>query len=218
MIPGVRQKIYKVSLDHYVVVVQLLSSVCLFVTPWSAAHQAPLSFTISWNLLKLIFIELVMPFNHLILCRLLLLPSIFLSIRIFSNDLAFHIRWQKYWNFSFSISPSNEQAGLLSFRIDWFDFFAVQGTLESLLQHHNLKASILWLLAFFMEQFSHPYIVTRKTIALTMQTFVSKVMSLLFNMLSSFVIAFLPRSKHFPISWLQSERMAEIQKSNNPKC
>ena len=125
MIPGVRQKIYKVSLDHYVVVVQLLSSVCLFVTPWSAAHQAPLSFTISWSLLKLIFIELVMPFNHLILCRLLLLPSIFLSIRIFSNDLAFHIRWQKYWNFSFSISPSNEQAGLLSFRIDWFDFLAV---------------------------------------------------------------------------------------------
>ena len=125
MIPGVRQKIYKVSLEHYVVVVQLLSHVRLFATPWTAARQASLSFTISWSLLKLIFMELVMPFNHLILGHLLLLPSIFLSIRVFSDDLALHIRWPKYWNFSFSISPSNEQAGLISFRIDLFDFLAV---------------------------------------------------------------------------------------------
>ena len=144
MIQGVRQKIYKVSLGHYVVVVQLLSHVHLFATPWTAARQAPLSFTISWSLLKFIFIELVMPFNHLILCHLLLLPSIFLSIRIFSNDLALHIRWPKYWNFSFSISPSNEQAGLNSFKIDWFDFLAVQENLKSLLQHHSLKVLILW--------------------------------------------------------------------------
>ena len=150
MIPGVRQKIYKVSLEHYVVVVQLLSHVCLFATPWTAAHQASLSFTISWSLLKLIFMELVMPFNHLILCHLLLLPSIFLSIRVFSNDLALHIRWPKYWNFSFSISPSNEQAGLISFRIDLFDFLAVQETLKSLLQHHSLKVLILWHSPFSM--------------------------------------------------------------------
>ena len=130
--------------------VQSLSHVCLFATPWTAAHQASLSFTISWSLLKLIFMELVMPFNHLILCHLLLLPSIFLSIRVFSNDLALHIRWPKYWNFSFSISPSNEQAGLISFRIDLFDFLAVQETLKSLLQHHSLKVLILWHSPFSM--------------------------------------------------------------------
>ena len=175
-----------------------------FVTPWTAAHQAPLSITISWSLLKRMFIESVMPSNHLILCRLLLLlPSIFPSTRIFSNELALHIRWPEYWSFSFSISPSNEHSGLLSFRIDWFDL-AVRGTLKSLLQHHGLKASILRHSAFFMIQLSHPYLTTGKTIALTIQMFVSKMMPLLFNMLSWFVIAFLPRSKCLLILWLQS--------------
>ena len=136
------------------------------------------------------------PSNHLILCHPLLLPpSIFPSIRVFSNESALCIRWPKYWSFSFSISPSNEYSGLISFRIDWFDLLAVQQTLKCLLQHHNLKASILWCSAFFMVQLSHPYMTTGKIIAWTIQTFVSKVMSLLFNMLSRFVIVFLPRSK-----------------------
>ena len=145
-----------------------------------------------------------MPSNHLIPCRpLLLLSSIFPSIRVFSNESAFHIRWPKYWSFSFSISLSSEYSGLISFRIDWFDLLAVQGTLKSFLQHHSSKASVLWRLAFFMVQLSHPYMTTGKTIALTRWIFVGKVMSLLFNMLFRFVMAFLPRSKHLLISWLQ---------------
>ena len=146
-----------------------------------------------------------MPSNHLILCHpLLLLPSIFPSIRVFSNESVLHIRWPKYWSFSFSISPSNEHSGLISFRMDWLDLLAVEGTLESLLQHHSSKASILQLSAFFTVQLSHPYMTTGKTIALTRQTFVGKVMSLLFDMLSRLVITFLPRSKRLLISWLQS--------------
>ena len=146
-----------------------------------------------------------MPSNHLILCYpLLLLPSIFPSIRIFSKEAALHIRWPKCWSFSFSISPSNEHPGLISFRMDWLDLLAVQGTLKSLLQHHSSKASNLWHSAFFIVQLSHRYMTIGKTIALTRQTFVEKVMSLLLNMLSSLVITFLPRSKHLLISWLQS--------------
>ena len=146
-----------------------------------------------------------MPSNHLILsCPLLLLPSIFPSIRVISNESALHIRWPKYWSFSFNISPSKEHSWLISFRMDWLDLFAVQGTLKSLLHHHSSKASILQCSAFFIVQLSHPYMTTGKIIALTRQTFVGKVMSLLFNMLSRFVIAFLLRNKHLLISWLQS--------------
>ena len=146
-------------------------------------------------------IDLVMPYNHLILCfPLLLLPSIFPSIRVFSNELALHIRWPEYWSFSFSISPSNEYSGLISFRMDWLYLLAVQGTLKSLLQHHSLKASVLQCSAFFMVQLSHLYMIAGKTTALTIQTFVSKVMSLPFNTLSRFVIAFLLRSSHLLIS------------------
>ena len=142
-------------------------------------------------------IEAVMPSSHLILCRpLLLLPSIFPSIRVFSNESALHIRWPKYWSFNFSISPSNEHSGLIAFRMDWLDLLAVQGTLKSLLQHHSSKVSIVQCSAFFIVQLSHPYMPTGKTIALTRWTFVDKVMSLLFNMLSRLVITFLPRSKH----------------------
>ena len=147
--------------------------------------------------------ESVMPSSHLILCRpLLLLPSIFPSIRVFSSELVLHIRWPKYWSFSVSISPSNEYSGLISFRMDWLELLAVQGTLKSLLQHHSSKASILQLSAFFIVQLSHPYMTTGKTIALSRRTFVGKVMSLLFNMLSRLVITFLPRSKRLLISWL----------------
>ena len=157
----------------------------------------------NWSLLKLMSIKSVMPSNHLILCRpLLLLRSIFPSIRVFSNESVCRIRWPKYW--SFSISPSNEYSGRISFRIYWFDILAVQRTLKSLLQHHSSKSSILWPTAFFMVQRSHPYMTTGKTIALTRQTFVGQVMSLLFNMLSRFLIAFLPRSNHPLISWLES--------------
>ena len=185
--------------------VQSLSLVRLFVTPWTAAHQASLSISNSQNLPKFMSIESVMPSNYLILCcPLLLLPSIFTSIRVFSNESALRIRWPKYWSFSFSISPSNEYSGLISFRIDCFDLFAVPGTLKSLLQHHSSKASILWHSVFFIVQLSHPYMTTGKTIALTRWTFVGKVMPLLFNMLSRWVIAFLPRSKHLLILWLQS--------------
>ena len=146
-----------------------------------------------------------MPSKHLILCHpLLLLPSIFPSIRVFSNESVLHIRWPKYWTFSVSISPSNEYSELISFGIDWFDLLAVQGTLKSLLQHHSSEASILWCSAFFIVQLSHPYMTTGKTIALTRWTSVGKVMFLLFNMLSRLVIAFLPRSKHLLILWLQS--------------
>ena len=147
------------------------------VTPWTAARQASLSITNSQSLPKLMSIELVMPSSHLILCRpLLLLPSIFPSIRIFSNESVLHIRWPKYWSFSFSISPSSEHSGLISFRMDWLDLLAVQGTLKSLLQLHSPKTSILWHSAFFIVQLSHPHMTTGKTIALTRQTFVSKVM------------------------------------------
>ena len=185
--------------------VQSLSHVWLFVTPWTAACQSSLAITNSQNLLKLMFIKLVMPSNHLILCRpLLLLPSIFPSIRVFSNESALRIRWPNYWSFSFNISPSNEYSGLISFRMDWLDLLAVQGTLKSLLQHHSSKTSILLHSAFFIVQLSHPYMTTGKTIALTRRTFVGKVTSLLFNMLSRLVIIFLPRSKHLLISWLQS--------------
>ena len=145
----------------------------------------------------------VMPSNHLIPCHPLFLPpSIFPSIRVFTNESALHIRWPKYWSFSFNVSPSNEYSGLVSFRMDWLDLLAVQGTLKSLLQHHSSKASVLWHSAFFIVQLSHPYMTTGKTIALTRRTFVDKVMSLFFNMLSRFVITFLPRSKHLLISWL----------------
>ena len=177
--------------------VQSLIGVWLFATPRTAAHQASLSITNSWSLLKLISVESVMPSNHFILCRpLLLLPSIFPSIRVFSKESVLCIRWPKYWNFIFSISPSNEHSGLISFRMDWLELLAVQGTLKSLLHHHSAKASILQGSAFFIVQLSHSYITTGKTIALTRQTFVSKVMFLLFNMLSRLVITFLPRSKH----------------------
>ena len=169
--------------------------------PMTTAHQASLSITNSWSLPKLRSIESVMPSNHLILCRPILLPSIFPSIRVFSNESALHIRWPKYWSFSFSISPSNEYLGLISFRMDWLDLLAVQGTLKSLFQHHSSKASILWRSAFFTVQLSHPYMTTGKTIALTRRTFVDKIMSLLFNMLSRF-ITFLPGSKRLLISWL----------------
>ena len=180
--------------------VQSLSLVQLFLTPWTSAHQASLSITNSRSSRKLISIELVMPYNLLILCHPLLLPpSIFPSIRVFSNESVLHIKWPKYWSFSFNINPSNEHSGLISFRMDWFDLLAVQGTLESLLQHHSSKASILWCPALFIVQLSHPYMTTGETIALTRWTFVGKVLSLLFNMLSRLVITFLPRSKHlFP--------------------
>ena len=187
------------------VVVQSPSHVPLFVTPWTAAHQASLSITNSWSLLKLTSIKLGMPSNHLILCRpLLLLHSVFPSIRVFSDESVLHIRWPKYWNFSFSINPSNEYSGLISFRMDWLALLAVQGTLKSLLQHHSSKASILWRSAFFIFQLSHPYMTTGKTIALTRWTFVGTVMSLLFNMPSRLIITFLPRSERLLISWLQS--------------
>ena len=171
------------------------SRVRLFATPWTTARQASQSFTISWSLLKVMSIESVMPSNHLILCRpLLLLPSIFPSIRVFSNESVLCIRWTKYWSFSLSISPSNEHSGPLgwtfriSFRMDWLDLLAVQGTLKSLPQYHSSKASILRCSAFFTVQLSHPYMTTGKTIALTRRTFVGKVMSLLFNMLSRLVM------------------------------
>ena len=163
-------------------------------------HQASLSFTFSHSLCKLTSIELMMPSNHLILCHSLLrLPSTFSSIRVFSSDLALHSRWPKYWSFSFSISSSSEHSGLTSIMVDWFDLLAVQGTLKSLLQHCSLKALILWRLAFFVAQLSHPYMTTGKTEALTIWNLCSRVMSLLLNMLSMFVIAFLPRSKRLLI-------------------
>ena len=165
----------------HIISIQWLSHVQLFGIPWTAAHQASLSISSSWNLLKLMSIKVVMPSNHLVLCRpLLLLTSIFASIGVFSSESVLCIGWPKYWSFSFSISPSNEYSGLISFRTDWFDLLAVQGTLKSLLQHHSSKASIPWHLAFFMIQLSQAYMTTGKTIALTTHTFVSKVMSLIF--------------------------------------
>jgi len=201
---------------------KLLSHIRLLATPWTAAYQAPppMGFsrqeywsgvplpsliTNSQSLPKPMSIELVMPSNHLILCcPLLLPPSIFPSIRVFSNESVLHVRWPKYWSFSIYISHSNEHSGLISFRMDWLGLLAVQGTLKSLLQHHGSKASILRCLAFFIVQLSHPYTATGKTIALMRWTFVDKVMSLLFNMLSRLVITFLPRSKRLLISWLQA--------------
>ena len=166
----------KIFLRAFFSSVHSLSRVQLFATPWITAHQAPLSFTISWSLLKLMFIELVMPFNHLIL-----LPTFFPRMRVFASELVLQIRGPMYW--SFSISPSNEYSGSIPFRIDWFGLLAVQGTLKSLFQHHNSKAAVLWHSAFFMVQLSHLYMTTGKTIALTIQTFVGKVMPLLFNTL-----------------------------------
>ena len=163
-------------------------------SPWTSAHQASLSITNSRSLLKFMSIELVMLSKHLSLCYLLLLPSIFPSIRVFSSESVLHIRWPKYWSFSFSISPSNEYSGLFSFRMDWLYLLAVQGTLKSLLQHHSSKLSVLQHSDFYIVQLSHSYMTTGKNIALTRWTFVGKVMSLLFNMLSKLVIAFLPRS------------------------
>ena len=185
--------------------VQSLSRVWLFVTPWIAACQASLSITNSQSSLKLTSIESVMPSSHFILCRpLLLLPPIPPSIRVFSRESTLRMRWPNYWSFSFNIIPSKEIPGLISFRTDWLDLFALQGTLKSLLQHHSSKASILRCSAFFTVQLSNLYMTTGKTIALTRWTFVGKVMSLLLNMLSRLVITFLPRSKHLLISWLQS--------------
>ena len=180
-------------------VVQPCLTLC---NPMTTAWQASLSITNSWSLPKLMSIELMMPSNHLILYHsLLLLPSIFLRIRVFSYESAVCIRLPKYWSFSFNISPSNEHSGLTFFRMDWLDFLVAQGTLKSLLQHRSSKASILWRSAFFTVQHSNPYMTTGKTIALTRQTFVGKVMSLLFNMLSRLVITFLPRSKRLLVSW-----------------
>ena len=173
-------------------------------TPLTAAHQAFLSSTTSWSLLKLMSIESMMSSHHFILyCHLLFLSSIFPSIRVFSDELALCIRWPKFWSFSFSVSPSNEYSHLISFRMDWLDLHIVQETLKHLLLHHNSKTSILQLSAFLIVQFSHPYMTTGKTIALARRTFVGKVMSLLFNMLSRLVITFLSGSKNLFISWLQ---------------
>ena len=194
-----------ISEERILDVVQSLNWIWLFATPWTAADQASLSFTNSQSLLKLISIELMMLSNHLILCcPLLLLPSIFPSIRVFSSEWTLHITWPKYWSFSFSISLFNEYSGLISFRIDWFDFLVVQGTLMSLLQHHGSKASILHFSAFLLVQFSYLYMTIGKTTALTVWTLVGKVMSLPFNTLSRFVIAFLASTKGLWISWLQS--------------
>ena len=201
--------LFYISHWPFVVVIQLLSQVtpwtsALSVTPWTAAHQASLSITISQSLLNLMSIESVMPSNHLILCSpLLFLSSIFPSIRVFSNESALYIRWPKYWNFSFSISLSNEYLGLISFRIDWFDLLAVLGL------SRVFSNTTVWKHQFFAPQLSlwvkeglHPYMSTGKTIALTRWTFVVKLMSLFFNMLSRFVIAFLPRNKHLLLAWL----------------
>ena len=204
-----RSHVHKSVLYVYVSIqfssVHSLSCVRLFATPWTTARHASLSITKSQSPPKPTSIESMMPSNHLTLCRpLLFLPSIFSSIRVFSSESVLHIRWPKYWSFSFSSSPSNGYSGLISFRIDWLDLLAVQGTLKSLLQHHTSKASIVRCSAFFAVQLSHPYMTTGKTIALTRWTFVDKVMSLLFHILSRLVITFLPRSKRLLISWLQS--------------
>ena len=180
------------------------SGVRLLATPWTAVHQDSLSITNSQSPPRPMSSESVMPSSHLILCRpLLLLPSIFTSIKVFSKESTVCMRWPKYWSFSFSISPSNEHPGLISFRMDWLDCLAVQGTLKSLLQHHSSKASILMCSAFFIVQLSHAYMTTGKTIALTRQTFVGKIMSLLFHLLSRLIIAFLPRCKHLLIYCLK---------------
>ena len=185
-------------------------------TPWIAVHQASLSITIPRSSLRLSSIESMMPSSHLLLGRpLLLLPPIPPSIRVFSNESTLRKRWPKYWSFSFSISPSKEIPGLISFRMDWLDLLAVQGTLKSLLQHHSSNASILQHSAFFTVQLSHPYMTTGKTIALTRRTLVGKVMSLLLNILSRLVITFLPRSKRLLISWLQSPSAVILEPPQN---
>ena len=191
--------VFKLKCYFHSVQFSSVTHVRLFASPWTAAHQASLSITNFQSLLKLI--RSVMPSSHLILCRpLLLLPPIPPSSRVFSNESTLRMRWPKYWSFSFSIIPSKKHPGLMSFRMDWLDLLAVQGTLKSLLQHHSSKASILWRSAFFTVQLSHPYMNIGKTIALTRWTFVGKVMFLLFNMLSRLIITFLPRSKHLLIS------------------
>ena len=182
--------------------VQLLSCILLFATPWTAACQASLSNTNSQSLLRLMSIESVMPYNHLILCCPLLFSSIFSSIMVFSKELVLCIRWTKSWSFSFSTTPFNEHPGLISFRMDRLDLLVVQGTLKSLLQHHSSKVSILWCSVVFIDQLSHTYMTIGKAIDLTIWAFVDKSMSLLFNMLSKLVITFLERSKHLLISWL----------------
>ena len=180
----------------------MLSCILLFATPWTAACQASLSNTNSQSLLRLMSIESVMPYNHLILCCPLLFPSIFSSIMVFSKELVLCIRWTKSWSFSFSTTPFNEHPGLISFRMDRLDLLVVQGTLKSLLQHHSSKVSILWCSVVFIDQLSHTYMTIGKAIDLTIWAFVDKSMSLLFNMLSKLVITFLERSKHLLISWL----------------
>ena len=196
-------KIYFKNLLFFYSVQSLTQSCPTLCDPMNRSTPGLLAHHQLRSLLKLMSIESVMPSNYLILCRpFLLLPSIFPSIRLFSNESALHIRGPKYWSFSFNIGPSNEHPGLISFRMDWLDFLVVQRTLKSLLQHHSSKASILRHSAFFKVQLSHPYMTTGKTIALTRPTFVGKVMSLLFNMLSKLVIAFLPRNKHLLILWL----------------
>ena len=183
----------------------VVQSCLTFCHPMDCSTPGFLSITNTWSLLKLMSIELVMPSNYLILCHpLLLLPSIFPSIRVFSSEIVLCIRWPNYWSFSFSISPSNKYSGLISFRMDWLDPLEVQGTLKSLFQNHSSKASVLQCSAFFIVQLSHPYLTAGKTIALTRWTFVGKVTSLLLNMLFRLVITFLPSSKHLLISWLQS--------------
>ena len=214
----------KVSVEfHYVLnllqSVQSLICVTLFATPWTAAHQASLSITNWRSLLKLISIEQVMPFNHFILCHPFLLPpSIFTSIRLFSNESVPCIRWLKYWNFSFSISSFSDYSRPISFRVDQLDLLAVQGTLESLIQHHSSKASILQHSAFFTVLLSHLYMTTGKTIVLTRWTFIVKVMSLLFNMLSRLIITFLESSKCLLISWLQSPSAVIFGAPQNKMC
>ena len=195
--------------------VQSLSPDWPIVTPWTAAHQASPSNTNSWSLLKLMSIESVMPSNHIILCHpLILLPLILPRIRVFSNESVLRIRWPKYLSFIFSISPSNEYSGIISFRINWLDLLAVQRTLKSLLQHHSSKASILQCSASFILQFSHPNMTTGKNIALIRWTFDGKVMSLLFNMLSRLVITFLPRRKRLLISWLKTPSAVILEPQN----
>ena len=194
--------------------VQLLSRVQFFVIPWTAARQASLSITNSQRLLKLMSIESVRPSNILILCCSLRPPSIFPSSRVFSSESVLGTRWPKYWSFSFNISSSNEYSGMISFRTDGFDLLAAQGTLKSLLQQHSSKASILQCSAFFKVQLSHPHMTTGKTIALTRRTFVGKVTSLLFNMISRLVITFLPRSKRLLISRLQSPSALILEPKN----
>ena len=181
-----------------------------------AACQASLSIPNAWSFFRLTSIESVMPSNHLILCHCLFFPpSIFASIRVFSNESVLHIRWPKYWSFSFNISPSDDSSWLIYFRMDWLDLLVVQGTFKSLLQHHSSKASVIHHSVFFIFQLSHLYMTTRKTIALTRQTFVGKVMPLLLNMLSRLVITFLPRSKRLLISWLQSPSAVILEPQKN---